>query len=181
MSAAFPVLHKSAQIAMWPQLRPWVGSKRWIHAIKPSVHARLSGPRSKLAVTVMRLPLCLVAHKTCCACAGIVDHHTLMANLHSFYHKEVTCRGFFCGNWKWLVTPMSASGNPCYLGLNKMTEYTLKPVGGWAARCLWCQPLLAIAVAFRAAVAGGTLDSVACQQKQWGQGSTVCLAGADAG
>jgi nitric oxide synthase oxygenase domain/subunit len=53
-----------------------------------------------------------------------------MANFHAFYHKEVTCRGFCAGNWKWLITPMSASGNRCYLGLKKMTEYTLKPVGG---------------------------------------------------
>ena len=31
------------------------------------------------------------------------------------------------GNWKWIIPPLAASTSPCYLGLNKMIEYTLKP------------------------------------------------------
>lgn len=58
----------------------------------------------------------------------MVDHHTLMDNFYNWWHKEQRTRGYSPGNWKWIITPMSASSNRCYLGLNKMTEYTLKPV-----------------------------------------------------
>ncbi len=37
-------------------------------------------------------------------------------------------RGYVPGNWKWIITPMSPTANRCYLELNKMTEYTIKPV-----------------------------------------------------
>eukprot|EP00775_Hariotina_reticulata_P010070 gene10070-10225_t len=64
---------------------------------------------------------------------GMVDHHTLMNNFFTWYHKESRLRGF-CppGNWKWIITPVSSTASRCYLELNKMTEYTLKP-GYWIA------------------------------------------------
>lgn len=32
------------------------------------------------------------------------------------------------GNWKWIITPVSPTATKCYLHLNNMTEYTIKPV-----------------------------------------------------
>jgi hypothetical protein len=51
-----------------------------------------------------------------------------MHNFFSWWSSEVKTRGYSPGNWKWILPPMSASASRCYLGLNKMTEYTLKPV-----------------------------------------------------
>lgn len=65
-----------------------------------------------------------------------------MQNFYSWWHKERQARGYSPGNWKWIITPLSASANRCYLGLNKMTEYTLKPVGNIPPRpqnpWSWC-------------------------------------------
>jgi nitric oxide synthase oxygenase domain/subunit len=58
----------------------------------------------------------------------MVDHHTLMKNFHAHYQREMVTRGFCPGNWKWLLSPISPTASKCYLGLNKMTEYTLKQV-----------------------------------------------------
>jgi nitric oxide synthase oxygenase domain/subunit len=58
----------------------------------------------------------------------MVDHHTLMRNFFNWYKKEEARRGYCPGNWKWIITPVSPTASPCYLQLNKMTEYTLKPV-----------------------------------------------------
>jgi hypothetical protein len=59
----------------------------------------------------------------------MVDHHTLMRNFFNWYKKEETRRGYCPGNWKWIITPVSPTASPCYLQLNKMTEYKIKPVG----------------------------------------------------
>lgn len=63
---------------------------------------------------------------------GMVDHHTLMQNFFKWYNKEKDKQGFTPGNWKWIITPVSPTASRCYLELNKMTEYTLKP-GYWYA------------------------------------------------
>ena len=31
------------------------------------------------------------------------------------------------GNWKWVIPPVNPTLSPCYMQLNKMTEYTLLP------------------------------------------------------
>ena len=33
----------------------------------------------------------------------------------------------FAGNWKWVVPPINGFLSPCYMKLNKMTEYTVLP------------------------------------------------------
>lgn len=62
------------------------------------------------------------------ASLGIVDHHTLINGFWDWYHNEKKTRGYCPGNWKWIIPPMSAAASKCYLGLNKMTEYSLKPI-----------------------------------------------------
>lgn len=68
---------------------------------------------------------------------GMVDHHALIRGFVKWYHKEKQTRGYCPGNWKWIIPPLAASQSPAYLQLNKMTEYTLKPVflyaPGWAS------------------------------------------------
>ncbi|GMH32248.1 hypothetical protein BSKO_00082 [Bryopsis sp. KO-2023] len=59
---------------------------------------------------------------------GMVDHHSLMSGFFDWYSKEKRDRGFCTGNWKWIIPPLTASACRGYLHLNKMTEYTLKPV-----------------------------------------------------
>jgi nitric-oxide synthase len=59
---------------------------------------------------------------------GIVDHHTMLEGFWDWYLNELQERGFCPGNWKWIIPPMSSATSRCYLGLNKMLEYTLKPV-----------------------------------------------------
>eukprot|EP00898_Chlorokybus_atmophyticus_P001881 jgi/Chlat1/2694/Chrsp180S02868 len=61
------------------------------------------------------------------ASTGMVDHHTLMQQFWEWQSKERIQRGYCPGNWKWIIPPVAASTSKCYLGLNKMTEYTLKP------------------------------------------------------
>ncbi|CAD7697898.1 unnamed protein product [Ostreobium quekettii] len=72
---------------------------------------------------------------------GLIDHHTLLQNFYEWYHTELATRGYSPGNWKWIISPMSSSTSPCYLGLNKMIEYTLKPAytraPGWVKYCGW--------------------------------------------
>ena len=72
---------------------------------------------------------------------GMVDHHTLTQNFFEWYEEEVSNRGYAPGNWKWIIPPMSASTSPCFQGLNKMTEYTLKPAyiraPGWQKYWEW--------------------------------------------
>ncbi|GMH45883.1 hypothetical protein BSKO_13846 [Bryopsis sp. KO-2023] len=59
---------------------------------------------------------------------GMVDHHTLINGFYQWYYKEKRERGYCPGNWKWVIPPLAASTSPAYMKLNKMTEYTLKPV-----------------------------------------------------
>ena len=63
---------------------------------------------------------------------SIADHHTCAESFAQWYADEMKDRGYAPGNWKWIVPPTAASTSSIYLGLNKMTEYTLKPalVGG---------------------------------------------------
>lgn len=76
---------------------------------------------------------------------SMVDHHACTEKFFAWYHSEMKTRGYCPGNWKWIVPPAAPSSSPCYLGLNKMNEYTLKPMvvpgrgdpasgGGWRAR-----------------------------------------------
>jgi len=58
---------------------------------------------------------------------SMVDHHTLIRNFVPFYEKELKTRGYCPGNWKWIIPPQASATSPAYLGLNKMTEYTLRP------------------------------------------------------
>lgn len=58
---------------------------------------------------------------------SMVDHHTLMDGFWKWYHDELRNRGYCPGNWKWIIPPQASSTSRCYLGLNKMTEYTLRP------------------------------------------------------
>ncbi|KAI3435713.1 hypothetical protein D9Q98_001771 [Chlorella vulgaris] len=61
---------------------------------------------------------------------GMVDHTTLMQQFWKWYNRELLRRGYSPGNWKWIISPVSPTATKCYLHLNKMTEYTLKP-GYW--------------------------------------------------
>jgi nitric oxide synthase oxygenase domain/subunit/sulfite reductase alpha subunit-like flavoprotein len=58
---------------------------------------------------------------------GITDHHSMLESFYHWYYNELETRGYCPGNWKWIIPPMGPSLNKCYLGLSKMTEYTLKP------------------------------------------------------
>ncbi|KAK9824802.1 hypothetical protein WJX74_009932 [Apatococcus lobatus] len=58
---------------------------------------------------------------------AMVDHHTLMQQFWIWHAEELKTRGYSPGNWKWIIPPVAAHTSKCYLGLNKMTEYTLKP------------------------------------------------------
>ncbi|KAG2495440.1 hypothetical protein HYH03_006386 [Edaphochlamys debaryana] len=72
-----------------------------------------------------------VMHSFRAAGYGIVDHHTLMKNFWTWYNKEKEVRGWAPpGNWKWIIPPVSPTASRCYLELNHMTEFTLKP-GYW--------------------------------------------------
>jgi sulfite reductase alpha subunit-like flavoprotein/ankyrin repeat protein len=59
---------------------------------------------------------------------GIVEHQTLLHQFWDWYNLELKSRGYCPGNWKWIIPPFGASLSPCYLQLNKMTEYTLRPI-----------------------------------------------------
>ena len=69
---------------------------------------------------------------------SIVDHHTAAASFAQWHAEELKNRGYCPGNWKWIIPPTASSTSSIYLGLNKMTEYTLKPalVGGMSAKSL---------------------------------------------
>lgn len=69
---------------------------------------------------------------------SIADHHTCAEAFADWYVEELKTRGYAPGNWKWIVPPTASSTSSIYLGLNKMTEYTLKPalVGGMGLRSL---------------------------------------------
>ncbi|KAL9178842.1 hypothetical protein ACHAXT_003973 [Thalassiosira profunda] len=58
---------------------------------------------------------------------AMVDHHTLINSFWGWYHDEMKVRKYCPVNWKWVVPPMSSSTSPCYLGLSKAQEFTLKP------------------------------------------------------
>lgn len=98
---------------------------------------------------------------------GMVDHHTLMRNFFTWWNKEMAVRGFCPGNWKWLITPLSPTTTDCYLGLSKMTEYTIKPnywyAPGWRQyrQALYDQSLLRHAVASGSAPAPGASQAKA--------------------
>jgi nitric oxide synthase oxygenase domain/subunit/sulfite reductase alpha subunit-like flavoprotein len=68
-----------------------------------------------------------VLHSYAKAGFAMVDHHTLAAAFMAWYPAELKARGYCPGNWKWIVPPMAASATEAYLGLSRMTEYTLKP------------------------------------------------------
>jgi nitric oxide synthase oxygenase domain/subunit len=63
---------------------------------------------------------------------ALTCRHTL-SHMHTHYHihlhNTLSTRAacLAAGNWKWIIPPLAASTSPCYLGLNKMIEYTLKP------------------------------------------------------
>lgn len=69
---------------------------------------------------------------------SIVDHHTAAKSFADWYGSEMATRGYCPGNWKWIIPPTASSTSSIYLGLNKMTEYTLKPalVGGMSLKRL---------------------------------------------
>ena len=69
---------------------------------------------------------------------SMVDHHTAAASFASWYPNELQTRGYCPGNWKWIIPPTASSTSSLYLGLNKMTEYTLKPalIGGMSVNAL---------------------------------------------
>ncbi|KXZ51520.1 hypothetical protein GPECTOR_12g483 [Gonium pectorale] len=73
-----------------------------------------------------------IMHSFRAAGYGMVDHHTLMKNFWGWYNKEKERRGYSPGNWKWIIPPVSPTASRCYLELNHMTEYTIKP-GYWYA------------------------------------------------
>ena len=74
---------------------------------------------------------------------SIVDHHTAAASFAQWHAEELKKRGYCPGNWKWIIPPTASSTSSIYLGLNKMTEYTLKPalVGGMSAKVSSREPL----------------------------------------
>jgi hypothetical protein len=69
---------------------------------------------------------------------SMVDHHTAAKSFADWYGSEMATRGYCPGNWKWIIPPTASSTSSIYLGLNKMTEYTLKPalVGGMSLKRL---------------------------------------------
>ena len=88
---------------------------------------------------------------------GVVDHHTMLKGFWEWYNKEKASRGYCpgtpllrdsastrswpmercrsfindvskrAGNWKWVVPPINGFLSPCYMKLNRMTEYTVLP------------------------------------------------------
>jgi len=68
-----------------------------------------------------------VLHSFKRARVSMVDHHTAAAAFAAWRADELKNRGYCPGNWKWILPPTAASTSSLYLGLNKMTEYTLKP------------------------------------------------------
>ncbi|KAG2450636.1 hypothetical protein HYH02_004476 [Chlamydomonas schloesseri] len=84
--------------------------------------------RDQAIVTVTQA----VMHSFRTASYGMVDHHTLMRNFWGWYNTEKSRRGYVPGNWKWIIPPVSPTASRCYLELNHMTEYTIKP-GYWYA------------------------------------------------
>ena len=58
---------------------------------------------------------------------SIVSHHMLMKEFVPWYKQELKTRGYCPGNWKWIVPPLAPTTSDAYLGLSKMTEYTLRP------------------------------------------------------
>ena len=79
-----------------------------------------------------------VLHSFKRARVSIADHHTCAESFAQWYEDEKKTRGYVPGNWKWILPPTSASTNTIYLGLNKMTEYTMKPalVNGMSTNAL---------------------------------------------
>ena len=79
-----------------------------------------------------------VLHSFKRARVSIADHHTCAESFAQWYEDEKKSRGYVPGNWKWILPPTAASTNQIYLGLNKMTEYTIKPalVGGMSTNSL---------------------------------------------
>jgi len=79
-----------------------------------------------------------VLHSFKRARVSMVDHHTAAASFAQWRDEELATRGYSPGNWKWVLPPTAASTSSLYLGLNKMTEYTLKPalVGGTGLKTL---------------------------------------------
>ena len=79
-----------------------------------------------------------VLHSFKRARVSMVDHHTAAAAFAQWRAEELATRGYSPGNWKWIVPPTAASASSLYLGLSKMTEYTLKPalVGGMGLKAL---------------------------------------------
>lgn len=68
---------------------------------------------------------------------AIVSKHTLMREFVPWYRKELRTRGYCPGNWKWIIPPLAASTSEAYLGLSKMTEYTLHPAVLPPRPCGW--------------------------------------------
>ncbi len=58
---------------------------------------------------------------------AMTGHHNLIEMFWQWYNDEMLHRKYCPVNWKWVIPPMSSSTNKAYLGLNKATEYTLKP------------------------------------------------------
>lgn len=52
----------------------------------------------------------------------------MLEGFYKWYHDELKTRGYCPGNWKWIIPPFNGSFNTAYMKLNKMTEYTLKPL-----------------------------------------------------
>lgn len=68
-----------------------------------------------------------VVHSYRTSSISIVSHHTLMKEFVPWYKQELKTRGYCPGNWKWIVPPLAPTTSDAYLGLSKMTEYTLRP------------------------------------------------------
>lgn len=67
---------------------------------------------------------CTRAFSQCIHCPSNYSLGLLSARAHG---QELATRGYCPGNWKWIIPPVSSSQSRCYLELNKMTEYSLKP------------------------------------------------------
>jgi flavodoxin len=76
-----------------------------------------------------------VMHSFSAAGVSMVDHHSTADKFFTWYQQEMKTRGYCPGNWKWIVPPMASSTSRCYLELNKMVEFTVKPcvtpLTGW--------------------------------------------------
>lgn len=51
----------------------------------------------------------------------------MLKTFYEWYQNELKTRGYCPGNWKWILPPFFSSYTAAYMGLNKMTEYTIKP------------------------------------------------------